>query len=678
MNAHPSNNYQPVTPHLRRSLVTLLAAAISLVIVVSFARASADGRWNATDLQLQNADFTPTSVVFDYYKVNGSIGISGTDTLLGKQSKVYSPTFQISGTVKVNSTGNVLGVVTHGDNDGNAEWPLIDDARLGKVAFVPHFFVQPSGLSARLTIHNLEALAASVAISFYNTSGVVIDTYTTTLPAFGAKFLDRATMGLPTTFHASARVQSNRNLYVGVDRLGVGTFAAAQAPSQAGYQIAAPLFMQASGGFDSIFTVQNAGLTTATVVMTYSNSAGVQLSMTTLSLAPYAAFDWVGSTVNTGTFGSVIATAKQPIVALVLNDRIAAPAGRADYTALVITPAVSDGLDRSVAYAPAVLDEDNGWGSDIIVLNPNQLAVQALAEYVSTPTGTLFSTQMPVPPRGVTIFPASSLPSGFGRAAAKISSSHLIAAVVRTGNPQLQSGDALMAYEAQYAPPSLFIPALSVTKDASPDPVQAGTQLTYTIRVVNTGNVALTGLVTDLLPVRVAPTGILTWPLTDLAPTGVWTRTVVVTVAMGYAGPLTNVVQVTTLEGATGIYTAATQAKVTPALTVTKQADSTTVRAGERLAYTIRITNTGNITLTGIVTDTLPAHVTPTGAQTWTLANLPPGNGWAQSIPVTVTRGYSGTLTNRVQVTTQEGAGGETQVIVNAIGYQACLPIVLK
>jgi fluoride ion exporter CrcB/FEX len=35
----------------------------------------------------------------------------------------------------------------------------------------------------------------------------------------------------------------------------------------------------------------------------------------------------------------------------------------------------------------------------------------------------------------------------------------------------------------------------------------------------------------------------------------VWTKTVVVTVEPGYAGPLTNTVQVTTLEGAVGAYT---------------------------------------------------------------------------------------------------------------------------
>ncbi len=231
-------------------------------------------------------------------------------------------------------------------------------------------------------------------------------------------------------------------------------------------------------------------------------------------------------------------------------------------------------------------------------------------------------------------------------------------------------------------------PYLEVSKQATPAPVQAGALLTYTIRVTNTGTMDLHATITDTLPAQLTsgrtssgtvmlPGQPFTW--TAFIPAGdVWRETAVGTVAWGYTGTLTNVVQVTTLEGATGIYTATTQAQVTPALTVTKQANSITVRAGEQLTYTIRITNTGNITLTGIVTDTLPLQVVPSGVQTWMLANLSPGNVWAQSIAVTVTRGYSGTLINRVQVTTQEGAKGETQVILNAIGYQVYLPIVLK
>jgi uncharacterized repeat protein (TIGR01451 family) len=100
-----------------------------------------------------------------------------------------------------------------------------------------------------------------------------------------------------------------------------------------------------------------------------------------------------------------------------------------------------------------------------------------------------------------------------------------------------------------------YHPALDVTKQADPNPVQAGALLTYTIRVTNTGNTTLHATVTDTLPTHVTPGGILTWTPTITAPDGVWTQTVVVTVERGYCRPLINVVEVTTAEGATGIYT---------------------------------------------------------------------------------------------------------------------------
>lgn len=113
-------------------------------------------------------------------------------------------------------------------------------------------------------------------------------------------------------------------------------------------------------------------------------------------------------------------------------------------------------------------------------------------------------------------------------------------------------------------------------------------------------------------------------------------------------------------------------------LEVTKQASSDHVQAGVQLTYTLRVTNTGSIALNGTVTDTLPLHVAPMGVLTWTLTNLSPGSVWSQQIVVTMAPGYSGTLTNRVQVTTLEGATGEAQITTHAIGYGIYLPLVMK
>jgi uncharacterized repeat protein (TIGR01451 family) len=124
-----------------------------------------------------------------------------------------------------------------------------------------------------------------------------------------------------------------------------------------------------------------------------------------------------------------------------------------------------------------------------------------------------------------------------------------------------------------------FAPALAVTKEATPDPVEPGGLLTYTIRVANTGSVGLHATVTDTLPLSVTleeatggtlvlPGGTLVppdgtvllpdgrvaviWSGVTIAPGEVWAGTLVVTVEEGASGELTNEVVVTTAEGVTG------------------------------------------------------------------------------------------------------------------------------
>jgi parallel beta-helix repeat protein len=114
--------------------------------------------------------------------------------------------------------------------------------------------------------------------------------------------------------------------------------------------------------------------------------------------------------------------------------------------------------------------------------------------------------------------------------------------------------------------------SLLVTKQATPDPVQPGAPLTYTIHITNLLDVVLHATITDTLPLSVTldeasggtlalpggtvalPDGrvVVSWTDVVTAPGGLWMGTILVTVDESYEGPLTNLVEVTTEEGAAG------------------------------------------------------------------------------------------------------------------------------
>jgi uncharacterized repeat protein (TIGR01451 family) len=205
-------------------------------------------------------------------------------------------------------------------------------------------------------------------------------------------------------------------------------------------------------------------------------------------------------------------------------------------------------------------------------------------------------------------------------------------------------------------------PGLQVGQWATPTVVQPGKQLTFTLAVTNTGTVNLHATITDTLPTHVTPTGFITWTPIITTPGGVWTQTVAVTVGMDHVGPLTNVVEVTTQECVTSAHTLILR----PGLEITKWSVPDRVLPGGQLTYTLRVTNTGSSDLHATVTDTLPAHVTPTGVLTWTRTITAPGGVWTGQFTVTLDKEYAGPLTNVVRITTREGTKGvytETAVV---------------
>jgi uncharacterized repeat protein (TIGR01451 family)/fimbrial isopeptide formation D2 family protein len=171
-------------------------------------------------------------------------------------------------------------------------------------------------------------------------------------------------------------------------------------------------------------------------------------------------------------------------------------------------------------------------------------------------------------------------------------------------------------------------PALDIEKSAGPTPVEAGGLLTYTLTVTNTGIVSATGVVvTDAVPANTsfvscgpAPCGeaggVVSWTLgvLDIGVSRVLTMLVQVDSPLPNGTVLTNTAWVTSTEGVTDTDTVTTPVTSAPVLNLVKfstDANGAPLRPGDRITYTLVVSNTGNETATLVtVSDTVPAHTT--------------------------------------------------------------------
>jgi uncharacterized repeat protein (TIGR01451 family) len=180
---------------------------------------------------------------------------------------------------------------------------------------------------------------------------------------------------------------------------------------------------------------------------------------------------------------------------------------------------------------------------------------------------------------------------------------------------------------------------LGISKSDSPDPVNAGEELTYTLTVQNDGpSTATNVVVTDAVPAGTAmvsaaasqgsclqgvpgdPAQPSVCTLGDLASSGSATVTLVVAVLPATTGTLLNDASVSsdTLDtnNANNSASSSTQVNVVTGVSVTKSDDKDPVIAGTELRYTIEVGNAGPSTATQLsIVDTLPAEVSLIGLQ---------------------------------------------------------------
>lgn len=234
----------------------------------------------------------------------------------------------------------------------------------------------------------------------------------------------------------------------------------------------------------------------------------------------------------------------------------------------------------------------------------------------------------------------------------------------------------------QYGPvPAAVNSDLTITKTAAPDPVDAGTNVAYTIVVTNSGVGTASGVtLIDILPagtafVSATPSqGTCTGTTTvscDLGSLGTGAQaTVTIVATVTGAGTINNTATVASGSNELFVFNnSATSTSVINAmadLSIAKTDSPDPVAATDNLTYTLTITNAGPSPATGpSITDTLPAGVTfvsATGPGATCngvggfvfcgLANL--AVGASVDVTIVVTPTAPGTITNTALVSSEE------------------------
>jgi uncharacterized repeat protein (TIGR01451 family) len=173
--------------------------------------------------------------------------------------------------------------------------------------------------------------------------------------------------------------------------------------------------------------------------------------------------------------------------------------------------------------------------------------------------------------------------------------------------------------------PLLQGPILTISKNADPDPVNAGEALTYTIVIINSGDASATGVViTDPLDSAVSfasasdsgsynsSSRVVTWNVGEIGIGETITRTLWVDVDdTAGSGTLSNTAWFTSTEGENGSDTDTTTITTAADLQIAKSDSVDPVVAGTSFTFDITVTNNGPSAATGVtVTDPLPSGLT--------------------------------------------------------------------
>ena len=429
-----------------------IAIVLAVVLLFTFVGSvGADGpfTWD-TGFQVQNLGTATANITITYYRDDGSVAHTVSDTIPPGESKTYyQPSIPelgttFDGSVVITSDQPIAAIAnqTSYSQEPNlaASYNGVEGTATATTMMAPIIFKNYGGgnWTTRLAVQNAGSAITHVTVTYHGAGGTW--TEEADIPLGARHTFDQAFSPIPDGFVGSAVVTSDgQPLAVVVNEISPSGMALSYTGFSAGAtNITAPLLFKNYNDWNTGLQVQNMGTATANVEVTYYWAGGTCTENATIEPgASHTFYQPANTCLPDGFVGSAVVTSDQPVVAIVNEVNYARGTGMSYNTLSGGTTTVN---------APLLFKNFNNWNTGLQVQNVGTAATHATVTYYGA--GGTWTEEADIEPGASHTFyqPANpSLPDGFVGSAVVESDGQPIVAVINETN-YARSGDAAMSY----------------------------------------------------------------------------------------------------------------------------------------------------------------------------------------------------------------------------------------
>lgn len=389
--------------------VLMVIGLVTAILVTSHGKALAfpGGTW-VSGVQVANLSNSTATVSISFYNTAGTMVLNfDGGTIAANSSKTwYLPdhvpglSAGFIGSAVVSSDQEIAAIVNTQLPSGSAPHRIGTSTGVSSPAatvYATQVMKDYWGWNSYCAVQNTGSTSVDVTATFYNASGVAVDTDTQSIPAYSSYLFDQSTdSDLSTSFSGSAKFQSDAshplavvcNFYSAGTSASTMQFQSYNGMSSGATTLYVPRIVKDYYSYQSGLRVQNIGTEALTVNVVY-NFGGTAYTQTSPSIGPGQAWGpYMGdkaqlpaSMANVSGSGSAIITVNSPnanklIIATVNEDNRVNPAGRGvTYEAALLSEA------QATIVFPQITSEYYGYCGGFQVMKVSPGTANCTANY---------------------------------------------------------------------------------------------------------------------------------------------------------------------------------------------------------------------------------------------------------------------------------------------------------